>query len=329
MRRRDFVVALGSALAYPVLGHAQPASGTKRIAVVMSSGERDPLGQARAAALVRGLMRVGWVEGRNLRIDWRWTAGDAALVRQHAAEVVRDAPDMIVANGTPVITAFKAATQTIPTLFIVVNDPVAQGFIQSMARPGGNITGFSFLEYSTVAKSLELLKRIAPNMVRVSMMYNPDTYPYYDKFLASFEDTARRMGIAVVGVPVRNPAAIEAAIAEIGKLPGQGIIVPPDPFTMVNRAPIIRLANDQKVPAIHFFRTFVAEGALVSYGADTVDMFDKAADYIDLILKGANPGELPVQAPTKYETAINLKVAAALGLNVPADLIALADEVVR
>jgi putative tryptophan/tyrosine transport system substrate-binding protein len=330
MRRREFITLLGGvAAAWPLAARAQQRERMRRIGVLMSISEDDPLAKARVAIFQQALAELGWTEGRNLTITWRWTGGDITRVREYAAELLRLAPEVILANGTPNVAALQRATTSIPIVFAVVNDPVAQGFIASMAHPGGNITGFSFLEYSMVGKSLEMLKQIAPEIVRVSVMFNPDTYPYYNIHLQSFETVARMLSLELVAAPVRNAAEIEETIAAMGRWPGSALLVTPDPFTVVHRGAIIKAAEQYRVPANYSYRQHVWEGALMSYGADTIDIFRRSASYVDRILKGANPTDLPAQAPVKFEMAINLKTAKILGLTVPPTLLALADEVIE
>jgi ABC-type uncharacterized transport system substrate-binding protein len=330
MKRRDFIALLGGAtVVWPLAGRAQQAERVRRIGVLMAISEDDPLGQARVAMFRQALAELGWTEGRNLTITWRWTGGDIMLARQYATELVRLAPEVILANGTPNVAALQRATTTIPIVFAVVNDPVAQGFIASMAHPGGNMTGFSFLEYSMVGKSLEMLKQIAPDIARVSMMFNPETYPYYNIHLRSFETVASMLSLELAAAPVPNPTEIEETIAAMGRLPGSALLVTPDPFTVVHRAAIIQAAEQYRIPANYSYRQHVREGALMSYGADTIDIFRRSASYVDRILKGANPTDLPAQAPVKFEMTINLKTAKALGLTMPDKLLALADEVIE
>jgi putative ABC transport system substrate-binding protein len=330
MRRRDFITILGgTAVTWPLAARAQQAERVRRLGVLMSNSEDDPLAQARVTAFRQALAELGWTEGRNLKIDWRWTGGDIARVREYAAELVRLAPDIIVANGTPSVAALKQATTSIPIVFVAVNDPVAQGFIASMAHPGSNITGFSFLEYSMVGKSLEMLKQIAPGIVRVAVMFNPDTYPYYNIHLRSFETVARILSLELTGAQVRNPGEIDDAVATLGRQPGSALLVTPDPFMLVHRGAIIRAAAQYRVPATYSYWQHVQEGGLISYGADTIDIFRRSASYIDRILKGTPPADLPAQAPVKFETAINLRTAKALGLDIPTNLLALADEVIE
>jgi putative tryptophan/tyrosine transport system substrate-binding protein len=329
IRRRQFIALLGGAAAWPFAARAQQGAQPRRLGVLMASSENDPMGQARVAAFLQALAALGWTEGSNLKIEWRWTGGDIERVRDYAADLVRLAPDVIIANGTPSVAALKGATTTIPIVFTVVNDPVAQGFIASMAHPGGNITGFSFLEYSMVGKSLEMLKQIAPGIVRVAVMFNPDTYPYYDIHLRSFETVAKLLSIELAGAPVRNPAEIEDAVAKLAQQPGSALLVTPDPFMNAHRGTVIRAANQERVPATYSYRQHVQEGGLTSYGPDSVDIFARSASYVDRILKGTKPADLPAEAPVKFELAINLNTAKVLGLEVPPTLLALADEVIE
>ncbi len=311
------------------LAAAQSAERAKRLGMLMSTREGDPVATMRVARFREGLKQLGWIEGQNLQIEWRWTGGDIALTRRYAEELVQLAPDVLLGNGTPATVALKQATTTIPVVFSVVNDPVSQGVIPNMAHPGGNITGFSFLEYSMVGKSLEMLKRIAPQSKSVAIMFNPETYPYYEIHLKSFEAVARRLALDLTAAPVKSVAEIDEAIAKLGQQPGATLLVTPDPFMLVHRDAAIRAAAQYRVPASYSYRQIVSEGGLTSYGADAGDIFFRAAGYIDRILKGASPGDLPAQAPVKFETAFNVKTAKALGLEIPPDLLALADEVVE
>ena len=331
MRRRDFITLLGgAALASPVAARAQQPGRTRRVGVLMGVAESDPEGQARIAAFRQGLSDLGWADSRNLRIEYRWAAGDADRIRAYAAELVALAPDVLVGNGAPVLTALRDATRSIPIVFVLVNDPVGQGFIANLARPGGNITGFTFFdEIFTIGKSLDLLKHLAPAVVRVGVMFNPDMTGYYTKFLRSFTTGPQSIGVELKAAPVRSIGDIKSAAAELAEQPGGGLLVAPDTFTLVHREFIIRLAEQRRLPATFAYRQFVKEGALMSYGPDTVDIFRRSASYVDRILKGANPGDLPAQAPVKYEFAINLNTDRTLGLNASPTLLALADEVIE
>jgi putative tryptophan/tyrosine transport system substrate-binding protein len=330
VRRREFITLLGgAALASPVAARAQQPGRMRRVGVLMGVAESDPEGQARIAAFRQGLTDLGWVDGRNLRIEYRWAAGDADRIREYTAELVALAPDVLIGNGTAALTALRDATRSIPIVFVLVNDPVGQGFIENLARPGGNITGFSFLEYSMVGKSLEMLRQLAPNVHRVAIMFNPATAPHYTVFLRSFETVPPPSPLEIKATPVGTEADIERAVAKLAKEPGSGLLVPPDTFTVVHRDLVISSAAQHRVPAIFTYRQFVREGALISYGPETTDIFQRSASYVDRILKGANPGDLPAQAPTKFELAINVRTARTLGLDVPPTLLALADEVIE
>jgi putative ABC transport system substrate-binding protein len=328
MKRREFITLVGgAAVAWPLAARAQQPM--RRIGVLMGVAESDPEGQARIAAFRQGLQDLGWTEGRNLRVEYRWAAGDVDRVRGLAAELVALGPDVLVGNGTPALAALRDATRSIPIVFVAVNDPLRQGFIANLARPGGNITGFTFLEYSMIGKSLELLKQLAPGVVRVAVMFNPETAPFYTPLLRSFEAVPPPIPIAVKAAPVHSAADIEAAAATLAAEPGGGLLVPPDTFTIVHRGLIMNSAAQHRLPAIFNYRQFVREGALIAYGPDTLDLFRRSASYVDRILKGANPGELPAQAPDKFELAINVNTARTLGLEVPPTLLALADEVIE
>jgi putative ABC transport system substrate-binding protein len=330
MKRREFITLLGcGAAAWPIAALAQQSDQMRRIAVLMNNAEDDPEGQTRAAAFRQGLQALGWTEGKNLRIDWHWTAGDVGRVRGDVTEIVRNAPDIIVANGRVTLSEAVQVIRSIPIVFVLLNDPVGQGFISSLARPGGNVTGFTFIEYAMFGKSLELLKRIAPAITRVTFIFNPDTSAYYDQFLPAFETDARQYSIRLTVARVGTKAEIDAAIAKLAAEPGGGLMVPPDAYTLVHRDLIVHSAAKHRIPAAYSYRQLIKEGGLMSYGPETSDIFRRSASYVDRILKGANPAELPAQAPAKYEFAINLKTATTLGLTVPPTVIALADEVIE
>ena len=330
MNRRTFIGGLGAGTAWTMAARAQQSHSDRmwQIGVLMSNAEGDPVGRERAEALRAGLRELGRSDGQNLHINWRWSGGDVEVSRAQAAELVRLAPDVIVANGTTNLAALKQATKSIPIVFAVVNDPVGQGFISSLARPGGNITGFTFVEYSMFGKSLELLKQLATGITQVGFMFNPDTAPYYEQFLPSFEAVAHSYAVLVMGLHVRSEADIDGTIAELAK-PGGGLILPPDAYTLVHRAIIVNSARRYHLPAIYSYRQIVREGGLLSYGPETGDIFRRSASYVDRILSGASPADLPCQTPTKFELAVNLPTAAALGLGVPLPLSALADEVIE
>jgi putative tryptophan/tyrosine transport system substrate-binding protein len=329
MRRRKFIALLGGAAAWPLAARAQPSDRMRRIAVLMNNAEDDPEGQARAAAFREGLQALGWTEGRNLRIDWYWTAGDLGRVRADVTELVGAAPDLIVANGRVILSEAVQVIRAIPIVFVLVNDPVGQGFISSLARPGGNVTGFTFIEYAMFGKSLELLKKVAPTVTRVGFIFNPDTSAYYNQFLPAFESDARQHSIKLTVARVGTKAEIDAAVAELAAAPAGGLMVAPDAYTLVHRDLIVQSTAQHRIPAIYSYRQLVKEGGLMSYGPETSDIFRRSASYVDRILKGANPAELPAQAPIKFEFAVNLKTATRLGLSVPPTVIALADEVIE
>jgi putative ABC transport system substrate-binding protein len=327
--RRKFLATLGgAAAAWPVAARAQQGERARRIAVLMNNAENDPEGQMRAAAFRQGLQALGWTEGKNVGIDWHWTAGDVGRIRSDVTELAGHPPDIIVANGRVILSEALQVIRSIPIVFVLVNDPVGQGFISSLARPGGNVTGFTFIEYAMFGKSLELLKKVAPAVTRVGFIFNPDTSAYYDQFLPAFETDARQYSIKLTVARVGTKAEIDAAVAELAAEPG-GLIVPPDAYTLVHRNLIVQSTAQHRIPAIYSYRQLVKEGGLMSYGPETSDIFLRSASYVDRILKGANPAELPAQAPAKFEFAINLKTATTLGLTVPPTVIALADEVIE
>ena len=330
MNRREFITLIGgAAAAWPLVARAQPAERVRRIAVLMNNAEDDPEGQARAEAFRQGLQALGWIEGKNLRIDWYWTAGDIGRTRSNVTELAGRPPDIIVANGRATLSEAVQAIRSIPIIFVLVNDPVGQGFISSLARPGGNVTGFTFFEYSMFGKSLELLKKVAPAVTRLACIFNPDMSAYYDQFLPAFETDARQYSIKLIIARVGTEAEINAAVAKLAAAPGGGLIVLPDAYTLVHRDLIVQSTAQHRIPAIYSYRQVVKEGGLMSYGPETSDIFQRSASYVDRILKGANPAELPAQAPVKFEFAINLKTATALSLTVPLTVVALADEVIE
>ena len=330
MKRREFITLLGgAAVAWPITARAQPAERVRRIAVLMNNAEDDPEGQARAEAFRQGLQALGWIEGKNLRIDWYWTAGDIGRTRSNVTELAGRPPDIIVANGRVTLSEAVQAIRSIPIIFVLVNDPVGQGFISSLARPGGNVTGFTFFEYSMFGKSLELLKKVAPAVTRIACIFNPDMSAYYDQFLPAFETDARQYSIKLIVARAGTEAEIDTAVADLAAAPGGGLIVLPDAYTLVHRDLIVQSTAQHRIPAIYSYRQVVKEGGLMSYGPETSDIFQRSASYVDRILKGANPAELPAQAPVKFEFAINLKTATALGLTAPLTVVALADEVIE
>jgi putative tryptophan/tyrosine transport system substrate-binding protein len=331
MRRREFNTLLsGTAVAWPLAAHAQQNDRIRRIGLLLgATEENDPESQNRIAAFRQGLDALGWSEGRNLRIDYRFAGGSADRIHSDVAALVSSAPDLIVGTSSPVIAALKRATTTIPIVFALVNDPVGQGFVASLAHPGGNITGFTLVEYPIIGKWLELLKEIAPHTMRAKFLYNPFAAPYFAVWLREFGAIPTMPAIELAAAPVHDRADIETAVAALAREPGGGLVTAADVFTVANRALIMSLAERLRLPAIYQFRQLAAEGGLMSYGPDTADIFRRSAAYVDRILKGADPGGLPVQQPIKFELVINLKTAKALGLTVPSLLLARADEAIE
>jgi putative ABC transport system substrate-binding protein len=328
MRRRDFITLLGgTAVAWPRVAGAQ-INAVRKIGILMLYAENDQEGKIRATAFQQSLEKLGWIAGRNLKIDYRWGTGDAEWARAAATEMLRSAPEVILANGTAALRAVQPATRSIPIVFIGVTEPVAQGFVASLAHPGGNITGLSNLEPTMGPKWLELLKEIAPGVTRAAVMFNPDNSG--GALLArSTGAAAGKFAVQVIEAPVREPAEVEALMTMLGREPGGGLIVPPDPFMTAHRKLIVELAARYRLPAIYFLRSFNTDGGLISYGVDIIDLFRQAGGYVDRILRGAKPADLPVQQPTKFELVINLNTAKALGLTVPNTLLVAADEVIE
>jgi ABC-type uncharacterized transport system substrate-binding protein len=329
MRRREFITLLGgAAAAWPLAGGAQQADRVRRIGVLMNLAADDPEGQGRLAAFLQGLQQLGWTAGRNLQIDTRWAAGDADHIRKHAAELVALAPDVILSTGTAVAGPLLQATRTVPIVFVQVVDPVGAGYVDSLARPSGNATGFTTFEYGIGAKWLELLKEIAPSVTRAAIIRDPAITAGIGQF-GAIQSVAPSVGIEVNPVNVRDAGEIERAVAAFARSSNGGLIVTGSTLAIVHRELITTLAARHRLPAIYSQRVFVTGGGLISYGPDRVDQYRHAASYVDRILKGEKPADLPVQAPTKYELVINLKTAKALGLDVPAMLLARADEVIE
>ena len=329
MRRREVIALLGGAAAIrPLAARAQQPGRIRRVGVLMGGAESDPPQQARVAAFRQGLRDLKWIEGVNIQLDIRYGAGDAARINAIATELVALAPDVIHVTVSPATRALKLATQTIPIIFAGVADPVGDGFVASLARPGGNITGFSSADAGLGGKWLQLLKEMSPGLTRVAALFNPDTGAH-SIFWPALQAAAPSLGVTMIRSEVRDGAAIENAVAALAGIPGAGLVVMPDAFTSLHRDLIIAAAARHRVPAIYFIRTFADDGGLMAYGPDYADMYRRAASYVDLILKGAKPADLPVQNPVKFEFVLNLKTAAALGLSVPASIIARADEVIE
>jgi len=331
MKRREFITLVGDAVAaWPLAAGAQQNDRMRRIGLLLGATEQhDPESQARIMAFRHGLGAFGWTEGRNIRIDYRFGGGDADRIQTHAAELVNSAPDLIIANSSPVVAALQRATRTIPIVFAIVNDPVGQGFVASLAHPAGNITGFTLIEFEMIGKWMELLKEMAPRIRRTTLLFNPVTAPYYPRFLRELGAVSTTLATELVAAPVQDKVDIEGAVAEVAREPGGGLITGADPFIVTNRALALSLAERYQLPAIYQFRLFAAEGGLMTYGPDSADIFRRSASYVDRILKGAKPADLPIQQPTKFEFVINLKTAKAIGLTIPPSLLARADEVIE
>jgi putative ABC transport system substrate-binding protein len=330
VRRREFITLLAGAAAWPLAARAQQPERMRRIGVLMGYPENDLEGPAFFAAFREGLEKLGWVENRNIRFDTRWaTPEDAEARRRFAKELVALQPDLILSAVTPTTAALLEQTRTIPIVFAAVSDPVGSGFVANLARPGGNVTGFQAMVGSLAGKWLELLKEIAPRVTRAAMLFNPAVAPYAEAFLIPFKAAASSFAVEAIAAPVRDLSELESVVAAQAREPNGGLIVMPDTFTDVHRAEIASLAARSSLPAIYPRRIFTEVGGLLSYGIDQPALYRQAATYADRILKGAKPSELPVQAPVKFELAINLKTAKALGLDVPWFLQQRADEVIE
>jgi putative tryptophan/tyrosine transport system substrate-binding protein len=330
MRRRDFIkIIAGSATAWPLGAGAQQAGGMRRIGWLHFFPESDPGSQVHAVAFRQGMEKLGWSVGRNLAIDYRWGAFNAERARPIAAELLNLAPDVIVSGGTPGVLAFQQLTRTVPIVFTVVTEPVTQGIVQSLDHPGGNITGFTYVEPAMGAKWVELLKEIAPHVTRIALVFNPDASPQSRFFYQSMEEAAPKFAVQTIIVPVRMTGDIEQTMATMGNEPGGGLIISTDTFLYANRKLIFELAARHRLPAIYGMLGTAAEGGLIYYGVDVVDQYRSAAGYVDQILHGSKPADLPVQLPTKFSLTINAKAAKALGLTVPDNLLATADEVIE
>jgi putative tryptophan/tyrosine transport system substrate-binding protein len=326
MRRREFIAGLGSAAAWPLAARAQQGDRVRRIGVLMWGDENDPEEKRRYSAFTQALADLGWTVGRNVRMDLRWGRGD--INRTLAQELVGLQPDIIVTDSTPLTAALQRETRTFPIVFANLSDPVASGIVARLDRPGGNITGFANFEATLAGKWLELLSEIGPGLKRVAIMFNPDTAPV-SNFIPAFETAARSLKVEPIAAPVHSDVEIETTIIGLGREPGGGLVLMPDLFTVAHRMPIILAAARNNVPAVYWLSAFARDGGLLSYGVDQVNNFRRAATYVDRILRGAKPTELPVQLPRKYEMVVNLKTAKALGLTIPETLLATADEVIQ
>jgi putative ABC transport system substrate-binding protein len=328
MRRREFITLFGgAAAAWPLVARAQQPDRVRHIGVLMSATD-DPEGQTRLAAFLQGLQRLGWTDGHNVRIDTRWPGGAADVIQKYAAELIAIAPDVILATGDSTVAPLLRTTRTVPIVFVVVPDPVGAGFVDSLARPGGNATGFILSEYGISGKWLELLKQIAPHVTRVAVIRDPALAAGTGQF-GALQSVAPSFGVELSPVNVRDAGEIERTVAAFARSSNGGLIVTASALSAVHRELIISLAAQHKLPAIYYRRVFVTDGGLISYGPDFLEQYQRAAGYVDRVLKGERPANLPVQAPTRYELAINLKTAKALGLEVPPTLLARADEVIE
>jgi putative ABC transport system substrate-binding protein len=329
MQRREFITLLGgAAAAWPLATRAQQPERIRRIAVLTGYAANDPLSQSWIAAFLQGLSELGWSDSRNLHIDYRWASADVERIKPFAKELVALQPDVILAQGTPLTAALQRETTGIPIVFVVASDPVGAGFVASLARPGGNITGFINFEDSMGGKWLELLKEVAPAVKRAAAMFNPDagTGGY---FLHSFEAAGVALGVKPIVAPVRSPSEIEKVIGDLAREPDGGLVLMPDPFLLFNRKQVMTLAERHKLPVVYWLGAFAKEGGLLGYGPDYHDLYRRSASYVDRILKGEKPADLPVQVPTRFQFLINLKTAKALGLDISPMLLTRADEVIE
>jgi len=328
MKRREFITLLCGAAAWPLAARAQQGERMRRIGVLEPIAAESPDGKARQGAFLQRLQQLGWIDGRNMRIDTRWSAGNDAETRKYATELAALAPDVILTAGSAAIEPMRQATRTVPIVFVIVPDPVGAGFVESLSRPGGNATGFMMFEYNLSGKWLELLKEITPGVTRAAVLRDPAITAGIGQF-AVIQSVAPSVGVDVSPISVREVAEIERGIAAFARSPNGGMLVTASALAAVHRDLIITLAARYKLPAVYVQRHFVASGGLISYRPDFIDQYRRAADYVDRILKGEKPADLPVQAPTKYDLVINLKTAKTLGLTVPPSVLARADEVIE
>jgi putative ABC transport system substrate-binding protein len=329
LKRREFITLLGGGAAWPLSAWAQQLNRVQRIGVLMGNAESDDEGQSGVAAFRDELRKAGWAEHRNIEIDTRWAAMDVESMRRFAKELVGLQPDLILTSSTPAAGAMLQQTRTIPIVFVLVADPVGSGYVASLPRPGGNVTGFTPIVGSLGGKWVQLLKEIAQGLARVALLFNPATATFVEGYLNPFKTTAASLGMEAIIAPVQDIPAVESLVAAQAREPNSGLVVIPDAFTVGHRAEITSLAARYRIPAIYWSRSSVALGGLISYGPYIMDEYRRAASYADRILKGAKPSELPVQAPTKFELVLNLKAAKALGIDVPPTLLARADEVIE
>jgi putative tryptophan/tyrosine transport system substrate-binding protein len=328
IRRRELIAALGGAVAWPLTARAQQPERMRRIGVLIANAADDPDGRVNTSAFLQGLQQSGWIDGRNVRIDYRWHGGDADEARKYAVELVALAPDVILASGQASLVPLLQATRTVPIVFVGLVDPVGSGFVNSLSRPGGNTTGFMLFDYDLSTKWLELLKEIAPAVTRAGVIRD-STLPTGIGQFAVIQSVSRSVGVEVSPLNLRDAGEIEPGLAAFARPGNSGLIVTASALSVVHRDLIIRAAGGHKLPAVYYRRLYVTSGGLISYGPDLVDHYRRAAGYVDRILKGEKPADLPVQAPTKYELVINLKTAKALGIDIPPMLLSTADEVIE
>jgi putative ABC transport system substrate-binding protein len=328
MRRREFIGIAGGAVAWPLAAHAQQSERPRQIGMLIPFNDNEPEVKARLSAFKQRLHELGWIESRSIRFDYRFTGQDAGRIRTGAEELIALAPDVIVVWGNPAVAILQKATQTIPIVFAGASDPLESGFVTNLGRPGGNITGFQNFESAVAGKWLDLLKEIAPGVQRVALVHSPDVSAQFG-FIHAAQAASTSLGMTVTAAGVRSNADIEQALTAFAKEPNGGLIVAPFPFIATSQDRLIALASDLRLPAIYPFRYFAANGGLASYGFDTIDPHRQAASYVDRILKGEKPGDLPIQAPTKYELVINLKTAKAIGLTISRELQLRADELIE
>jgi putative tryptophan/tyrosine transport system substrate-binding protein len=331
MKRREFIAGLGGAAAWPLTARAQQQAlpHQRRLGVLMGALPGDPGGQAEVGAFVKALAELGWVEGRNIAIAYRWSGADIALTEISANELMAFNPDILLARSTPPTIALQRATTTIPIVFVNVAEPISSGIVSNTVRPGGNVTGFTNFEASIGGKWLQLLKEVDPRLVRIGIIYNSQTAPFAGLFLRSVETAAPTVGVEIVAMPVQSEADIAAALMSLAQRPGSGLVQILDTYTLEHRDTIIALAARLRLPVLYSNRVATPSGGLMAYAVDDLNQFHRAATYVDRILNGAKPADLPVQQPTRFELSINLKTARALGLEVPPSVLALADEVIE
>jgi putative ABC transport system substrate-binding protein len=328
LRRREFIAGLGSAAAWPLAARAQQGTRVRRIGVLVPYDENDPVAKRNVSAFTQALAGLGWTDGRNVRMDLRWAGDDINRIRAVAQELVGLQPDIILTMGVVATAPIQRETRTIPIVFASVSDPVASGIVTRLDRPSGNITGIALFEATLGGKWLELLSEIAPGLKRAAIMFNPDTAAV-STYMPSFEMAARSLKVVATIAPVRNDVEIETAITALGREPGGGFVVMPDIFTVAQRSEIVSAAARNNVPAVYPVSELVRDGGLLSYGVDRVDLFRRAATYVDRILRGEKPGDLPVQFPVKYEMVVNRRTATALGLSIPPSILLRADEIIE